>query len=92
MDPHECVQKSRCGGEFIPIYFSRTRRGRLSASVAFRKTGLPFASLTGGRKLLLQMNKSISMMILGCFTASTFSLVESLSHLILAPLLSYRGL
>ena len=64
----------------------RMWRGRLSASVAFRKTGLPFASSTGGRKLLLLMNKSISMMMLGCFAASTFSSVESLSHLILAPL------
>ena len=42
------------------------------------------------RKLLLLMNKLISMMILGFFTESTFSLVESLSHLILAPLFSYR--
>ena len=64
----------------------RTWRGRLSASVAFRKTGLPFALSRGERKLLLLMNKSISMMMLGCFTASTFSSVESLSHLILAPL------
>jgi hypothetical protein len=64
----------------------RLWRGRLSASVAFRKPGLPFTSSTGRGKLLLLMNKSISMMMMGCFTASTFSSVESLRHLILAPL------
>ena len=44
-------------------HVERTWREERSASMAFRKTGLPFASLTGGRKLLLLMNKLISMMI-----------------------------
>ena len=67
-------------------HIKRTWREGRSTLVAFRKTGLPFAASTGGKKPLLLMKQSIRMMILGCFTASTFSSVESLSHLILAPL------
>jgi hypothetical protein len=74
------------------LFFLRAwaRRGDVEGR-AFRfggtqKNWSSICFVNGGGELLLLMSRSIRMMNVGCFTASTFSSVESLSHLMLAPL------